>query len=156
MISAEDVTTIVQRHLQNTGHFLVDVQVRPGNKVVVEVDDPGSIDLQQLARLNRSVREEIDALGEDVELQVSSPGMGRPFKVFQQYEKHLGRTVKVDLQDGRMLEGVLESVSSSGLELRIKHPSKVKGRPDKLDPDTTPIAFDDVRSTKASILFNRA
>ncbi|MBK8948047.1 MAG: ribosome assembly cofactor RimP [Flavobacteriales bacterium] len=108
MITEEQMRAIVQHHLEGTRHFLVDVEVRSGDKVVVEVDDPQAITLEQLVLLNRAIRAELDEQGLDCELQVSSPGMGRPFKVPAQYTKHTGRLVVVKLEDGRTLEGRME------------------------------------------------
>lgn len=154
MITVEQVKSIVERHLDGSGHFIVAVEVRPGNKVVIEVDNQKAITLQELANLNKAVREELGEAGDDCELQVSSPGMGRPFKVLQQYIKHIGRLVQVQMNDGRMLEGVLEQFDADTLTLRIQHPSKVKGRLPKLDKDVTAIPFAEIKSTKASITFN--
>ena len=80
--------------------------------------------------------------------------MGCPFKVVQQYTKHIGRLVQVQMNDGRILEGVLEQFDADTLTLRIQHPSKVKGRLPKLDKDVTAIPFMEIKSTKASITFN--
>ncbi len=154
MITVEQVKRIVERHLDGTSHFIVAVEVRPGNKVVIEVDNNKAITLQELANLNKAVREDLGEAGDDCELQVSSPGMGRPFKVQQQYTKHIGRLVQVQMNDGRMLEGILENFDPEMLTLRIQHPSKVKGRLPKLDKDVTQIPFAEIKSTKASITFN--
>ena len=130
------------------------VEVRPGNKVVIEVDNNNAITLQELANLNKAVRDALGEAGDDCELQVSSPGMGRPFKVQQQYTKHIGRLVQVQHADGRVLEGILEAFDPATLTLRVQHPSKVKGRLPKLDKDVTQIPFVEIKSTKASITFN--
>lgn len=153
MITEGHMRELVERHLAGTGHFLVDVEVRPGDKVVVEVDDPQAITLEQLVALNRALRDDLDAQGHDLELQVGSPGMGRPFKVPAQYAKHTGRLVVVKLADGRALEGRLEAVEATRLHLRPLLPSKVKGRPDKLDDDVLALPFADIRSTQASLKF---
>ena len=153
MITEEQMRAIVQHHLEGTRHFLVDVEVRPGDKVVVEVDDPQAITLEQLVLLNRSIRAELDEQGLDCELQVSSPGMGRPFKVPAQYTKHTGRLVVVKLEDGRTLEGRMEGVDKASLHLRLMIPSKVKGRPDKMDDEVTVLPWASVRSTQASLKF---
>ncbi len=154
MVTVEQVKSIVERHLDGTSHFIVAIDVRPGNKVVIEVDNNKAITLQELANLNKAVREELGEAGDDLELQVSSPGMGRPFKVQQQYTKHIGRLVQVQLNEGRVLEGILENFDPQTLTLRIQHPSKVKGRLPKLDKDVTRIPFVEIKSTKASITFN--
>lgn len=154
MISAEQVRNSVEKHLRGTTHFVVAVEVHPGSKVVVEVDNDHAITLQELAHLNKAVREELGEAADECELQFSSPGIGRAFKVPRQYQKHTGRLVLVDLVDGRTFEGRLEHYNSTTMELRIQHPSKVKGRLPKLDAEVTTIPVADIRTTKASITFN--
>jgi ribosome maturation factor RimP len=154
MVTVEQVKSIVEQHLEGSGHFLVNVEVRPGQKVVVEVDNDRAITLQELAGLNKFIREELGEAADECELQVSSPGMGRPFRVMRQYAKHTGRLVQVQLNDGRTLEGILEHADGETLTLRIQHPSKVKGRLPKLDKEVTTVPFAEVKSTKASITFN--
>lgn len=154
MITEAHVRSIVERHLGGTTHFLVDVELRPGNKLVVEVDDDRAITLSELAALNKAVRDDLGPEADDYELQFSSPGMGRPFKVMRQYQKHLGRIVDVTLADGRSLHGQLAAVNDATLGLRIQHPSKVKGRPPKLDEEVTTVPLADIKSTRATITFN--
>jgi ribosome maturation factor RimP len=154
MITEEMVRRMVEQHLEGTTHFLVDVAVRPGNRVVVEVDNDRAITLEELARLNKAVRADLGPEADDFELQFSSPGMGRPFKVERQYRKHTGRLVQVQLNDGRSLEGVLEHADATALGLRIQHPAKVKGRLPKLDEEITVIPVADVKTTRATIKFN--
>lgn len=154
MVTAEHVKSIVQHHLEGTTHFLVAVELHPGNKLVVEVDNDQAITLNDLATLNRAVREELGPEADDYEMQFSSPGMGRPFKVERQYQKHIGRLVDVQLTDGRALNGRLTDFNSTGIGLRIQHPSKVKGRMPKVDEEITRIPFTNIKSTKATITFN--
>jgi len=154
MITAEHVKHIVQHHLEGTTHFLVAVELRPGNRLVVEVDNDRAITLQELADLNRAVREELGDAADDLEMQFSSPGMGRPFKVMRQYQKHLDRIVDVLLTDGRILRGQLASANESNIGLRIQHPSKVKGRLPKLDEEITLIPLAEIKSTQSTITFN--
>jgi transcription termination factor NusA len=138
MVSVEQVRNSVEKHLQGTTHFVVAVEVRPGSKVVVEVDNDRAITLQELADLNKAVREDLGEAADDCEFQFSSPGMGRPFKVSRQYQKHTGRLVQVDLVDGRP-RGQTGTLRRIEMGLRIQHPSKVKGRLPKLDDEVTTI-----------------
>ena len=154
MVTAQQVRSILEKHLEGTTHFLVDVAVRPSGKVEVEVDNDKAITIEELARLNRAVREELADAADDVEMQFSSPGMGRPFKVERQYQKHKGRLVEVLLTDGRSLQGLLAEYDGATLGLRIQHPSKVKGRLPKLDDEVTPVTLAEVKATKAIIKFN--
>lgn len=155
MITESMVRGIVEKHLEGTPHFLVDVALRPGGKVVVEVDNDRAITLEELAGLNRAVRDDLGTSADDLEMQFSSPGMGRPFKVPRQYQKHLGRFVELAFTDGRTLEGQLAHYDTTTLGLRVRHPSKVKGRLPKLEEEVTTFPLDTIKSTKAIISFNQ-
>jgi hypothetical protein len=50
MVSVEQVRNSVEKHLQGTTHFVVAVEVRPGSKVVVEVDNDRAITLEGARR----------------------------------------------------------------------------------------------------------
>jgi len=154
MITVEQVQRSLEQHLVGTTHFVVAVELHSGNKMVVEVDNDRAITLQELVALNKVVREDLGEAADEWELQFSSPGMGRPFKVMRQYQKHTGRLVHVQLADGTTHEGKLEHCDGVTLGLRIQHPTKVKGRLPKLDADITTFPFSDIRSTKSSITFN--
>ena len=154
MVTEQQVRHSLERHLEGTTHFVVDVAVRPGPKVVVEVDNDKAITLEELARLNKAVREDLGDAADDCELQFSSPGMGRPFKVARQYHKHVGRVVELLFTDGRVLEGMLVSYNENEMGIRIQHPSKVKGRLPKLDEEVTTFPLAEIKATKATFKFN--
>jgi ribosome maturation factor RimP len=154
MVTVEQVRNSIERHLEGTSHFLVDVAVRPGGKVTVEVDNDKAITIDELVRLNKAVREDLGEAADDCEMQFSSPGMGNPFKVERQYRKHTGRIVEVLLADGRSLTGQLAAHDEDTLGIRIQHPSKVKGRLPKMDEEVTTIPRAEIKATKATIKFN--
>ncbi|MBX2983963.1 MAG: hypothetical protein WBB32_02735 [Flavobacteriales bacterium] len=155
MITSDQLAQALQRHLADTPHFLVSAEVRAGGKALVEVDhDEAPITLGDLTAINKLLHEEFGEALDDLELQVSSPGLGRPFKVERQYRKRLGKNVEVLLSDGTSLEGVLEAYDDQGITLRILQPSKVKGRQPKLSDETTVIPFTGIKSTQASINLN--
>lgn len=153
MITEDRVRKIVDDILVEGNQFLVDLKVNPGNIVVVEVDNDDAIKVSELAELNKMIREQLGAEGEDVELRVSSPGTNKPFKVQRQYTKHVGRLVQVEMNDGKKLIGVMESWNEKELGLRIQTPSKVKGRLPKLDKEITVISCDSIKTTKATVTF---
>ena len=154
MITEERIAGLIERAIAGTDHFLVGVEVRVGGVVVVEVDNDRAITLGELSEINRRLREDLGAEADDLELRVSSPGMGRPFKVMRQYAKHTGRVVRVQLHDGSTIEGRLEAADDRSLQVRRQLPSKIKGRPPKWEEDALLIPLAEVHSTKASITFN--
>lgn len=154
MITTQELTQALERHLAGTPHFVVHAEVRPGGKAIVEVDNDQAITLSVLTDINQGLR---DAFGEkldDVELEVGSPGMGNPFRVPRQYQKHIGRVVEVLKKDGSVVLGQLTAADAEMLTLLVQHPSTVKGRLPKMDKDPTAIAFADIKSTKATHKFN--
>ncbi len=153
MITEERVRQIAEGLLADDTHFIVDIAVSLGNIIAIEVDNDEAIKISELAELNRAIRDKLEAEGEDVELRVSSPGAGKPFKVERQFKKHVGRPVVVELNDGKKLVGLLEEWNDSGLGLRIERPSKVKGRLPKLDEDLTKVEVEKIKATKARVAF---
>jgi ribosome maturation factor RimP len=154
MITTATLKEALERQLADTPHFLVHAEVRPSGKAIVEVDNDKAITLNDLTAINKGLRETFGEAMDDLELEVSSPGMGRPFKVKRQYQKHTGRLVEILKTDGTLVRAQLESFDDNGLRVRIEQPSKVKGRAAKLDKETTTIPFAEIKSTQASVKFN--
>lgn len=154
MINSQQLEQALRQQLEGTRHFLVCAEVRPGGKAVVEVDNDGSITLADLSAINQGLRDTFGEALDDVELQVGSPGLGRPFKVEQQYRKHIGKQVEVALSDGKQVMGLLEDYAPEALTLRILQPAKIKGRLPQLSDETTVIPFTGIKSTQASITTN--
>ena len=154
MITTKMLTEALERHLEGTPHFLVHAEVRPSGKAIVEVDNDKAITLNDLTAINKGLRDAFGEALDDLELEVSSPGMGRPFRVKRQFQKHTGRSVEILKKDGQLLRAQLVAFDDDGLTVKIEQPSKVKGRLPKLDKDTTAIPFADIKSTQASINFN--
>ena len=155
MITSAQLEQALQKQFDGTPHFLVSVSVRPGGKAVVEVDnDEAPITLADLTAINKGLQEEFGEALDDMEMQVGSPGLGKPFKVKRQYRKRIGKKVDVTLLDGTELQGVLEAYDDKGITLRILVPTKVKGRQPKLSEDTTEIPFIGIKATQATINLN--
>jgi ribosome maturation factor RimP len=155
MITSRQLEQALERRLEGSAHFVVTAEVRPGGKAVVEVDgEEAPITLAELSAINKGLREEFGEALDDVELQVGSPGVGRPFKVERQYRKHFGKLVEVLLTDGTQVEGVLESHGPQGLGVRILEAAKIKGRKPKLSEDITVIPFTAIKGTQATIKLN--
>lgn len=154
MITTAMLTQALERQLEGTPHFLVFAEVRPSGKAIVEVDNDKAITLNDLTAINKGLRDTFGEALDDIELEVSSPGMGRPFRVKRQYQKHTGRMVEVLRTDGKLVRAKLVGFDDHGITVLLEQPAKVKGRPAKLDTDTTAIPFADIKSTQASINFN--
>ena len=108
MIDKQQVITIAEKWLDTKeGYFLVDVDVTPDNRIVVEIDQAEGVWIDDCVDLSRFIESELDRDVEDYELEVGSAGIGQPFKVLQQYINHIGQEVEVLPKSGAKIKGIL-------------------------------------------------
>jgi ribosome maturation factor RimP len=67
--------------------------------------------------LSRFIEGNLDRETEDFELSVSSPGADAPFKVLKQYEKNIGRKVKVITTENEVHTGTLMAFKENQIEI---------------------------------------
>lgn len=90
--------------------FTVDVELKPGNRLLVFIDSDSGITFEKCRKVSRYLETHIDAqgwLGEKYALEVSSPGIGRPLRFPRQYRNNIGRTIQVTLPDKSVSKGML-------------------------------------------------
>ncbi len=141
MITEKEIIDLVEQKIQGTDIFLVEVRVGSGNSVRVHLDRPDGISIDKCAEINRYLNQNLDRDEEDYSIEVSSPGIGVPFKVTQQYEKNTGHVIEVILRDGTRMEGTLESVTGEGI--------LVTGRKGELT-----LSFGEIKSASEKITFS--
>lgn len=127
MIDKQKLTECVERAIEGTDLFLVDVTVTPTNEIDVEIDSPGSVDIETCERISRAIEAEFDRDVEDYELTVGSAGLTAPMRVYGQFAKNIGNPVEVLTRDGRKLHGILTAVNADATEFTIA--TSVKTRP---------------------------
>ncbi|MGM0472805.1 MAG: ribosome assembly cofactor RimP [Bacteroidota bacterium] len=140
MLKESDITKILKRRIKGTDIYLVDVSVKPGNFVQVLVDRPGGISIDECVEISRFLNDRLDRDEENFSLEVSSPGVGSPFRVRQQYENHIGKGIEVVMKDGRKFAGTLDGFDENGIRL------VTGGKMEKMK-------FEDIKTTKATISF---
>lgn len=145
MISVQEVEQAVKDGIAGTELFLVEVDVRSGNRILVEVDKDPAVSIAELASLNRHLESVLDREQEDHDLRVSSPGLDRPLRHARQFVKHQGREVKVVLNDGRTVEGELQGHGENRITLITK--KKVKGKKE-LKKDQVELDLVEVKETR--------
>ena len=126
MIDKELLRQTVQEALAGTDAFIVDIEVKPGNDIVVEIDSNEGVDIDLCTAVTRRIEEVFDRDKEDYSLEVGSAGLTAPFKVVEQYTKNLGKDVEALTVDGRKLHGVLAAVDADTSSFTIEVPTKVK------------------------------
>lgn len=142
---ADRVRALTEEVITGTSYFLVDVEVRghKGTRVVeVYIDSAEDFGHDDLAVVSKEVGFLLDV--EDVvdgsyKLEVSSPGIKRPLKMPQQYQKNVGRTLRVRYEANGSEEIVVGDVMaadddevelelSSGERLQLSYGSITQAR----------------------------
>jgi ribosome maturation factor RimP len=147
MIDKDKLTLKLEEVLRGTDIFPVDMKVDRNNRILIYVDRMEGISIDDCVKVSRALEARLDRDTEDFSLEVSSPGLDAPFKVYEQYAKSKGKLVLVQCRDGRQFRGVLSMVSEKGI--RIDIPAGKKGE----DPRLEELAFEDIASTRIHIDF---
>ena len=149
MIDKNVVRNLVEEWLQDKEYFLVDVEISPDDRIVVEIDHADGVWIEDCVELSRYIEDRLDRDEEDYELEVGSAGLGQPFKVPQQYVNFIGKNVEVLDGDGKKVKGVLKSVDGNDFTVTVAEKVKQEGkkRPVLTDVDHT-YQMDKVKYTK--------
>ena len=111
------------------GIEIVDVEWNDKNaELTVFIDTPGGVDLNTCEKFHNSIMEPIDeldpTLGKPYTLNVSSPGLDRPFKPARDFERNLNGEVEVKLyaplKGKKYLEGVLCGYDGNSILLKTE------------------------------------
>ena len=154
MIDKNVVKSLAEEWLKDKEYFLVDVDVTPDDRIVVEIDHADGVWIEDCAELSRYIESQLSRDVEDYELEVGSAGLGQPFKVAQQYVNCIGKEVEVLTAEGKKVRGVLKSVDGTKFVVTVKEKVKVEGkkRPQMMDVDYT-FDMNEVKYTKYQISF---
>ena len=154
MIDKNVVKKLVDEWLQDQEYFLVDIEISPDNRIVVEIDHADGVWIEDCVALSRYIEERLSRDDEDYELEVGSAGLGQPFKVPQQYVNFVGKEVEVLDADGIKVKGILKAVDGNDFTVGVEEKVKVEGkkRPVKTEVDHV-YQMDKVKYTKYIISF---
>ena len=134
-------------------HFLVEVRIKPTNNIKVFIDGDEGVVLSDLIQYNRKLYKELEDSGfypdGNFSLEVSSPGLDEPLKLFRQYKKNIGRYVDITMNDLSKKEGKLLEAREDSLVVEME---SGKGRKKEIWQETIP--FEQVKNTKIQIKFS--
>jgi ribosome maturation factor RimP len=125
----EQLTSKVRATVAELGFELVDLQVRGAGSRVrlqVRVDRPNAepgrgITIEECATVSRALEAWLDAseaLGSRYVLEVSSPGIERPVRWREHWERFRGRDVNVRMRGRHRFRATIEAVDEQGVTLR--------------------------------------
>jgi ribosome maturation factor RimP len=147
MIDQRKIERLVEEKFAESDRFLVEVLIRPGNRIWVFIDSDTGITIDDCVEVSRHIEANVDRETEDYELQVSSSGLDQPLKILRQFTKNIGKAVEVILADGEKLTAMLLKADDQGIQLLLKGTKKEPG--DK----TITLEFNEIKETKIKIIF---
>jgi ribosome maturation factor RimP len=154
MINEEQIKALAEQKIGGTALFLVDVKVKPLNKIEVFIDAPNHVTVDECVSLSRHIEENLNRDVEDFELTVSSPGIDQPFRVLSQYQKYLGKEVGVLKKDGIKVIGKLNGASDTAVEIETKRTErKEKGKGRHTIIENITIDLNQIKETKLILPF---
>ena len=134
MIEKDVISQLVEEKLASSGNYLVDVVIKPGNLIIIEIDNDEGVCIDDCAELSRYVEGHLDRDVEDFELEVGSAGITSPFKVLRQY--------------------VLKSADENGVVVTVEKQVKPEGAKRKVTVrEDQSYTFDEIKYTKYLIRF---
>ncbi len=154
MITVDQVKSIINQELDAKGIFLVDLTVDKLNRIKVWIDNMEGVSIATCVDISRLIESRLDRDLEDYELEVSSPGIDRPFTMLFQYKKNIDRQVEVFTHEGISYQGLLIGADEKKLALEIKTKESVGNKKKKeILTKKIEIEFSAVKSAKVKITF---
>lgn len=156
---AESVTATLTPlvHQADPDVFLVDVKVLQGRRKALEIlaDTDAGIQIQQIARLNRTLRELTDGLTspiafDEYEFDVMSPGVGEPLRLPRQYHNNIGRTLRIVMEDGTTHEGRLTAADETVVTLSFERKNPTTKKKETVD---LPLPLADIKKAVVQVSF---
>jgi len=135
--------------------FVVELRVSGTNQIYIEVDDRSKpISITDCIKVSRQVEHNLDREEEDFSLEVTSPGLDRPFRVLDQYVKNIGKDVKVKRVDGRVIKGSLIQATEDEITIETREKRRIEGRKAKeWITEQHPISMKDIKETYIELVF---
>lgn len=154
MIPVEKIKEIIDVKIAESTNFIVDLSVKPGNKIVVLLDNDKGVSIADCVAMSRHIEFSLDREVEDFELNVMSPGLTEPLKILRQYQKYLGKEVDVVTKENKKLSGKLLSANELGIQLETRSKEKAEGKKGKqIIINNINLTFSQIKETKIVISF---
>jgi ribosome maturation factor RimP len=149
MITKKQITKLVEEQLEGSDNYVVNVDVKPGNQIQIEIDNDNGLDVSDCVGVSRYLEDNLDRDVDDFGLSVSSPGVGAPFRNERQYHKYLNKKVEVVTIDGQVIQGVLLKKDEEIIDVETE-----KGKKGAIKKkEVVTISINNIKETKSVISF---
>ena len=154
MVSVSHIKALVEESIGGSDIFVVDVALKPGNKIVVLLDSMQGVSIEDCVRVSRHIESGLNREEEDFELTVMSAGLTEPFKVLKQYLKNIDKQVEALTKENKKIIGKLISVDEKGIVIESVTTERVEGKKKKQRIiKKMEIPYNQIKTTKLVLLF---
>ncbi len=123
---AAEIREYLEKIALPMGIEIVDVETK-GDNLTVFIETENGVDLDTCEKFHNAIMEPIDELdpsyGAAYTLNVSSPGLDRPFVTARDFQRNIGKEVEVKLfaplKGKKLLEGVLEAFDENSVTIKL-------------------------------------
>ena len=132
--------------------FIVSIRMLKSGVLEILLDGDNGISIDDCVAVSRHVGfhlEEENVIENAYRLEVSSPGIDSPLLLTRQYEKNIGRNIRIKLADGTKREGTL--IKATDHIVTIEEKIKEKGK--KAELKEAEFSVDQIKETKVLISF---
>lgn len=126
----DKIKELTEGIIDDSALFLVDLKIKPTNNVKVFIDGDNGISIDVISKINKALYKKLEESGlfpnDDFSLEVSSPGIDAPLKLFRQYPRNVGRNVRITLMDDQEIKGILKEVNEDEIKVEKAMTAKQK------------------------------
>ncbi|MDR3339091.1 MAG: ribosome assembly cofactor RimP [Candidatus Symbiothrix sp.] len=154
MIEKKVIIEAVAAFLKDSENYLVDIDVKPGNLIRIEIDNDRAVFIDDCVALSRYVESQLNREEEDYELEVGSSGIGQAFKNPRQYRKNIGNEVELLTKSGIKYTGILKDAGEEEVVLTVAKRVKPEGAKRKIQvEEELTFSYNEIKHTKYLIRF---
>lgn len=147
----EEVTALLENIAQPMGIEIVELALNDKQaSMTVYIETETGVDLDTCEKFHNAISDPLDELdpsyGAAYTLNVSSPGLDRPFKTVRDFERNLNKEVEIKLyapmKGKKFIEGVMEEFDENSVTIATKK-EKLKIQRNKIAKINKAIKFED-------------
>ncbi len=150
----QKVALLLEKALEeNPSLFLISLSITGDNQIKVIIDGDKGVSVQDCIEVSRAIEHNLDRDSEDFSLEVLSAGVSEPLTLVRQYQKNVGRDLKVKTKK-ETLEGTLVEASEETVKLawKAKEP-KPTGKGKVTVEKEAVVPYQDIVEAKVMIKF---
>jgi ribosome maturation factor RimP len=150
------ISTWLEPKLKEDNLYLVDVKLI-ANRIQIFIDGLENVTIDKCVEASRFVETYLDkeaGVADNYALEVSSPGMTSPLKVYQQYVKRIGMDINIVKSDGIVVEGKIVAADTESVTIEIAQPPVNKKDKNATQAPVESVTLSYVDIKKALLQFN--